>query len=398
MAKIAKELSALTVSRLTAEGAHAVGGVPGLNLQIVGASRVWVLRVVIHGKRRRMGLGSYPAVSLAKARELAREAHAKVREGVDPIEARMAVKKADAAAQYTSITFQRAAEQYISTHESAWKNAKHRQQWENTLAQYANPVLGRLMVKEIEHTHVLQVLDPIWRTKTETASRLRGRLEQVLDWATVRGYREGLNPARWRGHLDHLLPAPDRIAPVKHHPAVAINEAAAVFALISALPGIGAQALQFQVLTATRSGEVRGAKWAEIDLDSKIWTVPAERMKAGEEHRVPLSKEALDQLNALPRIVDTDLVFPSARLRPLSDMTLTAVMRRLKLKAVPHGWRSTFRDWAGECTSYPREVAEQALAHSIGNKVELAYRRGDMLQKRRMLMQDWAEFLIPKRN
>lgn len=239
----------------------------------------------------------------------------------------------------------------------------------------------------------MQVLDPIWRTKTETASRLRGRMEQVLDWATVQGLRDGLNPARWRGHLDHLLPKPVRIAPVKHHTAIPVELAARSCAQIRMVQGMGSKALQLLILTACRSGEVRGASWTEFDLEDRVWTIPPERMKAGKEHRIPLSDQAVALLQSEHRTAGTDLVFPSSKLSMLSDMTLTAVMRRLKLDGVPHGWRSTFRDWAGESTSHPREVVEQALAHAVGNKVELAYRRRDMLEKRRCLMQDWANFL-----
>lgn len=397
MAKIAKELSALAVSKLAGDGAYAVGGVPGLHLQIIGASRVWVLRFMMQKKRRRMGLGSYPQVSLATARELARAAQAKARVGIDPIEDRRQELQAAAAATAKSLTFRKGAERYIASHESSWKSAKHRQQWENTLAQYADPVIGHLLLSDITSAHVMQVLDPIWRTKTETANRVRGRLEQVLDWATVQGMREGLNPARWRGHLDHLLPSPERIAPVQHHKAVPVELAARAFAQICSTPGMGSKALQLQILTAARSGEVRGACWSEFDLEERIWIVPAERMKAGREHRVPLAEQVIEFLQALPRFAGTDLVFPSSKMGQLSDMTLTGVMRRLKLQGVPHGWRSTFRDWAGENTSYPREVMEQALAHTVGTKVELAYRRRDMLEKRRSLMQDWAVFLTQSR-
>lgn len=393
MARVAKEISALTVSKLTVEGAHAVGGAPGLQLQILGASKVWVLRFSLHGKRRRMGLGSYPAVSLAAARDAARQAHALIRSGEDPIQERLSSRKAKSTAAAKSLTFRQAAAQYIAAHEGTWTNNKHYQQWVNTIATYADPVIGVLHVGEIEQLHIMQILDPIWRTKTETALRLRGRIEQVLNWAAVHGHRSGPNPARWRNHLDLLLPAPERISPVKHHPAVAIREARDVFADICKSQGNGSFALQLQILTAVRSGEARGALWSEIDFETKVWTIPAQRMKAKVEHRVPLPDQAVDLLMKQPRIVGTDLVFPSSTMRPLSDMTLTAVMRRLKRDEVPHGWRSTFRDWVGERTEYPGELAEKALAHSVGSKVEQAYRRGDMLNKRRPLMQDWADFL-----
>lgn len=393
MAKIAKELTAMAVSKLKDEGAYAVGGVPGLQLQILGSSRVWVLRFMLHGKRRRMGLGSFPAVSLAEARDLARQARALIRSGIDPIENRNNERDAIAVAAAKSLTFSQAAESFIAAHEDGWRNAKHRLQWVNTIATYANPVIGQMPVATIEQRHILQILDPIWRTKTETALRLRGRIEQVLNWAKVQGLREGPNPARWRDHLDLLLPSPEKIAPVTHLAAVPLTEAQAVWKMICETSGMGAKALQLQILTAGRSGEARGARWSEIDLDNAIWVIPKERMKAKREHRVPLSRQAIELLRGMPRIDGTDLVFPSSRNTPLSDMTLTAVMRRLKLKEVPHGWRSTFRDWVGERTDYPSELAEISLAHSVGSKVEQAYRRGDMLEKRRPLMQEWADFL-----
>jgi integrase len=393
MAKIAKELTAMAVSRLKDDGAYAVGGVPGLQLQILGASRVWVLRFVLHDKRRRMGLSSYPAVSLAEAREQARLARSQIRAGIDPIEQRSSARETVVAAAAKSLTFAQAAEKFIAAHEDGWSNAKHRLQWVSTLGTYANPVIGQLPVAAIEQRHILQILDPIWRTKTETASRLRGRIEQVLNWAKVQGLREGPNPARWRDHLDLLLPAPEKVSPVKHLAAVPLAEARQVWQSISDSGGMGALALQLQILTAGRSGEARGARWSELDLVNAVWVIPKERMKAKREHRIPLPRQAVELLQQQPRIDDSDLVFPSSRNTPLSDMTLTAVMRRLKRSEVPHGWRSTFRDWVGDCTEYPSELAEIALAHAVGSKVEQAYRRGDMLEKRRSMMQEWADFL-----
>ena len=393
MAKIAKELTAMAVSKLKAEGAYAVGGVPGLQLQILGASRAWVLRFVLNDKRRRMGLGSYPAVSLAEARDRARLARSLIRSGIDPIDQRASNKETIVAAAAKSLTFAKAAEKFIAAHEDSWSNAKHRLQWVSTIGTYANPIIGQLPVAAIEQRHILQTLNPIWRSKTETASRLRGRIEQVLNWAKVQGLREGPNPARWRDHLDLLLPAPEKVSPVKHLAAVPLSEAKLIWQLICDTSGMGAQALQLQILTAGRSGEARGARWSELDLESAVWVIPKERMKAKREHRIPLPRQAVELLRKQPRIVGAELVFPSSRNTPLSDMTLTAVMRRLKRTEVPHGWRSTFRDWVGDCTDYPSELAEIALAHSVGSKVEQAYRRGDMLEKRRPLMQEWADFL-----
>jgi integrase len=384
----------MAVRKLTSDGLHFVGGVSGLALHITkSGARSWILRVMVGGKRREMGLGAYPSVTLAQAREQAREARALIRRGIDPIEQQRAAQSALNAAVASALTFRQCAERYIAAHEASWKNAKHGQQWTNTLTQYAYPVMGKLLVRDVGLAHVLQVLEPIWATKNETASRLRGRIELVLDWATARQLREGLNPARWRGHLDKLLPRPSKIAKTEHHPALPVDGVAAFMARLRAAHGMGARALEFAILTAARSGEARGADWSEIDLKAGVWTVPGSRMKAGREHRVPLSDTAVALLNALPRLDGVDLVFPAPRGGQLSDMTLSAVLRRMKVPAVPHGFRSTFRDWAAERTNYPRDVAEMALAHAIGDKVEAAYRRGDLFEKRRRMMTEWAAFL-----
>jgi integrase len=401
MPKRSRELSAMEVGRLREEGDHNVGGIPGLYLQIISGSRAWILRFKIGTRRRRMGLGGFPAVPLAQARERAREAHKLIDSGVDPIDARDALKKAAVASQARALTFKKACERFIAVKESEWSNPKHRQQWEKTLETYAEPIMGHLDVAEIGQDEVLRVLDPIWRSKTETASRLRGRIEQVLDWAKTRGHRKGENPAAWRGHLDKLLPKPEKIAKVKHHAAVPVEQAAAAVAAIRSIEGVSAQALLFQVLTAGRSGEIRGARWSEFDLDAGQWDVPEERMKAKRPHRVPLSMQAIELIKAMPRYEECDLVFPGRKMQPLSDMSLTACMRRMKLQdaagrlCVPHGFRSTFRDWAAEYTLYPPELAEMALAHAIESKVEAAYRRGDMFAKRLAMMQDWADYCLP---
>ena len=396
MPKIPRELSPIEISRLKAEGAHAVGGVPGLYLQIIGGSRAWVLRFVVGAQRRRMGLGGYPGVTLAQARDKARAARQVIEQGLDPIQSRQEVAHKAAAARTRALTFTKASEKFIASREAEWRNLKHRQQWVNTLATYADPVIGSMDVADIDQQHIMQVLDPIWRSKTETASRVRGRIEQILDWAAVRGHRRGENPARWAGHLDQLLPTPSRISKVEHHPAVPIEQAPAVVPRIAVCAGMGARALLLQVLTATRSGEVRGALWDEIDLEGAVWSIPKERMKSGRPHRVSLSSQALQLLQDLPHLEGTALVFPSSKMTLLSDMSLTAVMRRLKLDAVPHGFRSTFSDWAAERTSYPRDLVEMALAHTLGSKVEAAYRRGDMLAKRAALMQAWANYCLPQ--
>jgi integrase len=394
MPKLAKELRALEVAKLDAPGLHFVGVVPGLALQVNPAgARSWTLRAVVGGKRRDMGLGNYPSVTLAMAHAKARDARELIRQGIDPIQRQQAAVSALRAATAEALTFKECAESYIRAHKDGWKNAKHRQQWANSLAQHAYPVLGELLVRDVKLPQVLAVLEPIWTTTNETASRVRSRMELVLDWATARGLRDGLNPARWRGHLDKLLPKPSKVAKVEHHPALPVGDVGAFMVRLREAQGTGARALEFAILTAARSGEVRGATWAEIDTEAKTWTIPGSRMKAGKEHRVPLTTEALDLLNALPKMPGTDLVFAAPRGGQLSDMTLAAVLRRMEAPAVPHGFRSTFRDWASERTNYPRDAAEMALAHAIGDKVEAAYRRGDLFQKRRLMMADWAKFL-----
>ena len=393
MPKKRKEMKPLTVLQLAAPGLHFVGGVNGLALQISPTgSRSWILRYADGGKRREMGLGSFPGVGLAGARSRASEEREKLDKGTDPILNRRLARSALKVKRIAAITFEKAAHTYMDAQESGWSNAKHAQQWRNSLETYAYPLIGSLLVGDVNQNNVLAVLEPIWKTKTETASRLRGRIEQVLDWATVRGYREGLNPARWRGHLDKLLPSPKKISAVAHHAALPYTEAGAFMVALRAQSGMGARALEFGILTAARSGEVRGATWAEIDLQGRRWAIPKDRMKAGREHRVPLSDAALEILSALPKLAESALVFWSPRGGQLSDMALTAVLRRMKVSAVPHGFRSTFRDWAAERTNYPNEVAEMALAHTVGDKVEAAYRRGDMLEKRAMMMSDWAAY------
>lgn len=394
MPKIARELSALEVGRLKTPGFFSVGGVPGLSLSIrPGGARSWILRVKVGSKRRDMGLGAFPGVTLAQAREKARQARASIEQGQDPILERERAQSLLQAEQASAITFEDAARAYMGAKAGEWRNAKHVAQWDTTLTSYAYPVIGRMHVSDVQQSHIMQVLQPIWATKTETASRLRGRIENILDWAKVRGYRTGENPARWRGHLDKLLATPSKIAKVKHHPAVPVDEAPAFFAALQQRDGFAARALEFAMLTAARSGEVRGATWTEIDLVKALWIIPASRMKARVEHRVPLTQAAMGILSDLPRIEGCDFVFPAPRGGQLSDMALTAVMRRMGLKSVPHGLRSTFRDWVAEKSSFPGDMAEKALAHTLPDRVEAAYRRGDMLEKRRAMMEAWAQFI-----
>lgn len=394
MPKVAKELSALAVRRLSKPGLHAVGGVAGLLMRISDTgAKYWVLRATIGGKRRDVGLGPYPEIGLAEAREQAAEMRHQARNGTDPIAERNEKREALRAANAKALTFDQAADRYLKGKASEFRNAKHAKQWRATLDTYASPVLGKMTVDRVELAHVLQVLEPIWHTKTETASRVRGRVEKVLDYATVSGFREGENPARWRGNLDAILPAPAKLKKVQHHRAVPWQDMPAFMEALRKRQALAARALEFLVLTAARSGEVRGATWDEIDLQAKTWTVPAERMKASREHVVPLPDDAVALLEALPRFEGTPYVFPATKGGQLSDMALSALMRRMEVDATPHGFRSTFRDWVSETTAYPHEVAEMALAHTIPSAVERAYRRGDLLAKRSRLMTEWAAFL-----
>jgi integrase len=344
-----------------------------------------------------MGLGSFPDVSLAEAREAARIARKQARDGLDPIEARKAAGRA-------TPSFTRCAAEYIRAHRRGWRNAKHGRQWVSTLKAYARPVIGGKAIDRIETEDILAILKPIWHTKTETAKRVQGRIENILDYAAAHKYRDPVNPARWRGHLDKLLPRPTRVQKPKHHPAMPYAEVPAFFAELEAIGTPSALALQFMILTATRTNEVIQAQWSEIDIDQAIWTVPAERMKAGREHRVPLADAALRVLQRLPRVESNPYVFVgSLRAQPLSNQAMLTQMRRLGFgstgdrgRYVPHGFRSSFRDWAGEVSNFPRDIAEMALAHVIENKTEAAYARGDLIAKRRRLMREWAMYITRK--
>jgi integrase len=367
----------------------------------------WLFRFSSNGKVREMGLGRArgpTAVTLSAARASAAALRDAVRAGLDPLAQREVVQARELAEKAVqaalAITFKDVAERYMTAHEDGWRNPKHRQQWRNTLKQYAYPHMGALPVSAVDTSHVMAALETIWRAKPETASRVRGRVESVLDYAKARGWRGGENPARWRGHLDNLLPARGKVQRVQHHAALPYPEIAAFTAKLRQQGGIAARALEFAILAAARTGEVLGARWCEIDLAAKLWTVPADRMKAGKEHRVPLTDRALDVLKEMAKLRPRDdeagaaIVFPGAKhASPLSNMAMLQLLRRMgRDDLTAHGFRSTFRDWAAERTNYPSEVAEMALAHAVSDKVEAAYRRGDMFEKRRRIMEAWATF------
>jgi len=398
-------LNARRVTTANKPGRYGDGG--GLYLQVqarrkqdgepASVSKSWLLRYERHGRERWMGLGALHTISLKEARDRARKARQQILDGVDPLDAKKAERAARSLAEARSLTFEEASRLYFDAHEKKWRNAKHRAQFVSTLRTYAFPTIGRLPVAEIDLGLILKVIEPIWQNKTETASRVRGRIESVLDWASVRGYRTGENPARWKGHLQHVLPARDRIAKPNHHAALPYTELATFVTALRAREGVAARALEFTILTAARTGEVIGSTWDEIDLHGKVWTVPAGRIKGGREHRVPLSDRALEILKSAPREAGNRFVFIGPRAGGLSNMAMAAVLGRMERTDVTvHGFRSTFRDWAAESTNYPNHVVEMALAHVIGDKVEAAYRRGDLFDKRRRLMVDWAKYCAMK--
>jgi integrase len=372
----------------------------GLYLQVTPSdTKSWIFRFELNHKERFMGLGAYPDFSLKQARERATAARQLLTDGIDPIDARDAGMKAHAeqARKTAGIpTFKEAAERYFKVHGAKWRNYKHRKQFLSTLEAYAYPKLGKLHVNEITTEDLRLAVEPIWQKIPETASRVRGRIENVLSWAIANRYREGPNPARWPDNLEHLLPAIGLISKVNHHAALAYNQMPEFWAALNRRGGIAARALEFTILTAARTGEVIGAKWDEIDLKQKVWIVPADRMKANKEHRVPLSDRALEILQALPTERGNDSVFiGSSKGSGLSNMAMAAVLKRMgRTDITVHGFRSTFRDWCAERTIYPNHVVEMALAHSIGSAVEKAYRRGDLFEKRKRLMADWARYCV----
>lgn len=416
MSRGQNKLNPLALGRLKEPGYHSDGA--GLYLQISPTGgKSWIFRYMLDGVSRYMGLGSFIDVSLGEARELALLQRKLVKQKIDPIEAREATYRTRLAERAKRITFDEAFEKYIQSQKDSWKNPKHIDQWRNTLTTYASPFIGKLSVADIDTGLVLECLEPIWHTKTETATRVRGRIEKVLDWAKTRGYRSGENPARWRGHLEHSLAAPHKIAVIRNQPALPYTQIAAFITALRKREALAARALEFGILTAARSADIRGATWKEVDLDEKLWSIHTERMKGekGKErvetiHRIPLSDKAVEllkkRLELAGEIKPDDFVFTAQRGGTLSDATLSAVIKRMNegdggpiwvdatngAPAVPHGFRSTFRDWAAECTTHEDKICEKALAHVVGDETQRAYQRGDLLEKRRWLMQDWCNF------
>ena len=372
------------VRSINKPGMHGDGG--SLYMKVTkSGTKSWIYRFQLNGKRREMGLGDANIIGLAKARQLAADCRQTVADGKDPIDLRNV--EVDTAVP----TFQELAAEHIQQNESGWSNEKHAKQWAATLARYAFPVIGKLPVNQIETRHILNILEPIWSAKAETAKRVRGRIEAILDRAKVLEYRDDQNPAVWRGHLSLLLPAKNKVAPVQHHPAIPYQDAPEFYTALRDRDGFAALGFQFMILTAMRTSEVLGAKWQEIKEDR--WVISAERMKARRPHAVPLCDEALNILDRARKSSVSDYVLPGYR-GPLSNMAFLAILKRMKRQDItPHGFRSTFRDWAAETTSHPSDVVEMALAHTVGNKVEAAYRRGDLFEKRRALMDDWAAFV-----
>jgi integrase len=387
------KLTALAVKRLRKRGMYGDGH--GLYLQVHdGGTKSWVLRFKINGKSRHLGLGPLHAVSLAQARLRAADARRLLIDGHDPIHAQRAARAAARLAAAKTMSFDQCAEAFIASHRAGWKNAKHAEQWPSTIKAYASPVFGALPVQAIDTGFVMRVLEPIWTVKPETAARLRGRIESILDWARVKGYRAGENPARWKGHLDHLLPARGKVRKIEHHAALPYAEIASFMAELRTQGGVAARALEFLILTATRTSETLNATWDEIDLKDATWTIPPERMKSNREHRVPLSAPALAILKDMKAFGEDNAVFPGRRSgQPFSNMALLMLLRRMgRGDLTAHGFRSTFRVWCAEQTNFPSEVAEAALAHVVSGPVVAAYVRTTFFDRRRALMDAWAAY------
>ena len=390
----AEKLTAKEVGSAKTPGLYGDG--KGLWLRVGhGAGKSWVLRYMIRGRAHEMGIGSYSDYSLSEARERARHYRKLIKdEGVDPIERRRARRDADQAARAKTMTFKECADSCIKAHSAGWRNPKHAAQWPSTLETYVYPVFAALPVEVIDTALVMRAIEPIWTTKSETASRVRGRIETVLDWAKARGYRDGENPARWKGHLENLLPQKSKVRRVEHHAALPYVELPGFMAELRSQNGVAARAFEFMILTAARTSEVIGARWEEINLAERLWMVPAKRMKAGKEHRVPLCDRAIEILEEMQKIREGSFVFPGGKAgRPLSNMPFLMMLRRMgRGDLTAHGFRSTFSDWCAERTATSSEVREMALAHAVSDKVEAAYRRGDLFEKRRQLAAQWGRF------
>ena len=417
MPKIVTPLSDLQVRRITRVGWHAVGGVAGLLLQVRkpkkdGAQipRSWILRIKVGDQRQPIGLGSYPQVSLAVAREQAAKLVMEAKQGINLKAKKRAQRSSLISAASKNKTFKECAEAYMDAHSSDYTNEKHRKQWPATLVTYAYPIIGNMLVSDIAMRDVRNVLEQetvvdintkgkLWYLKTETAKRLLGRIKTVLDYATVNEYRSGTNPAQWTGFLSTQLPSPKKIQKKEHHPAVPYLQIGGFMSKLRSNSSLSAKALEFLILTAVRSGSVRNAEWSEIDTDNALWIIPAEHTKARQDHRVPLQPQAIKLLKSLSKVAGTNLIFPNRNNKALSDMAFNQIMRgmrergELKVEGVPHGFRSTFRDWSAERTSYSDEIRKAASGHAIGDSVKEAYQRTDLLEKRRSLMNEWANFL-----
>ena len=394
MGKQTRKLSALEVGRINEPGKHPVG--ENLYLQVSqSGTKSWLFRYAVKRKTTWMGLGSTKFITLADARARVIDAQRDLLAGIDPLQKKEKQAESERIEGLKRITFDDCASQFLESHRHSWKNAKHVDQWRNTLSTYASPVLGRILVGDVDTTSVCKVLEPIWHSKTETASRVRGRIERVLSWAAVRGYRSHENPARWRGHLDQILPKRSLVQKPVHFAALPIDELGQFMEKVRACTSISAAALEFAILTATRTSETLEARWSEINFRDRYWLIPSDRMKASKEHKVPLSDRAIEILSKMQVLSQSEFIFPGARPgKPLSNMSLLMLIRQLGYQVTTHGFRSTFRDWCSECTNFSHEVIEMALAHTIGNKVEAAYRRGDLFEKRRILMEVWANFCM----
>ena len=398
MPKIAKELTALQVKRIEDAGYHAVGGVSGLYLQVTrSGAKTWVLRAKVGGKRCDIGLGGFPTVTLAQARENARTVRDQIQEGIDPVQARKAAQEALKAAQARYLTFEQAARKRHTAKAQEFSSEKHRQDWIKSLEMYAFPIIGERSIEEIDTQDVLKVLQQpvnggdLWHNRTETATRVRQRMHKVFSWAIATGHRNAANPAEWAENLEHSLSQPSKIMKVKHFPALAYKEVPELMKDLEKREGVSPRALEFLILTAVRSSEVRFARWDEIDLDQRIWTIPAERIKARKTHRVPLSDAAVNLLEGLPR--DSEYLFPNTKGNPLSDAILSVLTKKMREGVTPHGFRSSFKDWARSCTSYADEVSELALAHVNSDSTRAAYARDELLPQRKRMMTDWAVYL-----